>query len=306
MKKQELLNILKENKGITIRELCEKYSLSYKATRKMIKVYNYSDYITKTDWITKSSSINLNKIDTKELAYIIGFIAGDGHIDLKNQVSISIKLSDKVIADFFKKTLGGEVSVNNIIYRKKRQFTNASISKVIKDIKKFYGGRLKENRTLPHINENLEKYLLLGFFDAEGCITWGRRKDRNRIWQKVSFTSKYDLLISAQKILNKIGITTAIKPKKGENCFVLEFSNKKDVLNFCNWLYSDPEFIILKRKFNNYNALRLELGEFGETTNISIIPSQVTDHSVKGVETTGEKMVSLNNQLECPRQLKLF
>ena len=306
MKKQELLNILKKNRGITIKELCKKYNLSYKATKKMIRVYNYTNYITKTDSITKSPGINLNKIDTKELAYIIGFIAGDGHIDLKNQVSISIKLSDKVVANFFKKVLGGEISISNITNKKKKQYPNVSISKVIKDIKKFYGGRLKENRTLPHINENLERYLLLGFFDAEGCITWGRRKDRNRIWQKISFTSKYDLLISTQKILNKIGITTAVRPKKKEDCFVLEFSNKKDVLNYCNWLYSNSELIILKRKFNKYNALRLELGEFGETTNNSTIPSQATDHSVEGVETTGEKKVSLNNQLECPRQLRLF
>ena len=145
----------------------------------------------------------------------------------------------------------------------------------------------------------------MGFFDAEGCITWGFRKDRNRIWHKVSFTSQYDLLISIQKILSKIGISSSIRPKSNKKCFVLEFCNKQDILKFYNWLYIDINFIVLRRKFNNYNALRLELGEFGETTN-SAIPSQATDHSVEGVETTGEKMDSLNNQLECPRQLKLF
>lgn len=305
MKKEELLNILKKNEGITIKNLCIKYSLSYKAVSKMIKTYNYTEYITKTDWITKSPSISLNKIDSPEKAYCIGFIGGDGHIDYKNQVSISLSIKDRDVLNFIQQTIGGTVSEDLRYNKKQRKFPNTSLSKVILDIKKFYGGRLKEERSLPHVPKNLEKYLLLGFFDAEGCVTWGYRKDRNRIWQKISFTSQYDLLISIQKILTKVNISTSIRPKKDEKCYVLEFSNKIDVINFCNWLYSDLQFIVLKRKFENYNALRLELGEFGENAN-STIPSQATDHSVEGVETTGGKMGSLNNQQELPRQLKLF
>lgn len=305
MKKEELLDILKQNKGITIKNLCNKYDLSYKAVSKMIRVYNYTQYITKTDWITKSPSISLNKIDSPEKAYCVGFIGGDGCINHKNQVSISLSIKDKCILDFIQKTIGGEVSTDLRYIKKQRKFPNASLSKVIVDIKKFYGGRLKEDRSLPHVSKSLEKYLLLGFFDAEGCITWGYRKDRNRLWQKISFTSKYDLLISIQKILTKVNISTSIRPKQNEKCYVLEFSSRKDVINFCDWLYSDLQFIVLKRKFDNYNALRLKLGEIGETTN-STIPSQATDHSVEGVETTGGKKGSLNNQQERPRQLKIF
>lgn len=267
MKKEELLKILKENKGITIKELCNKYDLKYKATSKMIRDYNYTQYITKTDWVSKSPSIELNKIDSPEKAYCIGFIGGDGHIGHKNNITISIKLKDKEIVDFIQKVIGGEVSINLRHNKKKRVFPKATLRRTINDIKKFYGGRLKEERSLPHVSKNLERYLLLGFFDAEGCITWGRRKDRNRIWQKISFTSQYDLLISVQKILSRLGISTSIRPKKGINCYILEFSNKADVLKFCDWLYSDSEFIVLKRKFENYNALRLELGEIGGTTN---------------------------------------
>lgn len=305
MKKEELLKILKENKGITIKNLCSKYNLNYKAVSKMIRTYNYTSYITKTDWITKSPSISLNKIDSPEKAYCIGFIGGDGHIDNKNKVSISLGIKDKCILEFIKETIGGEVSIDLRYIKKHRKFPKASLSKVILDIKKFYGGRLKKDRSLPHVSKNLEKYLVLGFFDAEGCLTWGYRKDRNRIWQKISFTSQYDLLISIQKILTKINISTSIRPKQNEDCYVLEFSSRNDVIRFCDWLYSDLQFIVLKRKLDNYNALRLELGEFGETTN-STIPSQATDHSVEGVETTGGKMGSLNNQQELPRQLKLF
>ena len=108
---------------------------------------------------------------------------------------------------------------------------------------------------------------MLGFFDGDGCITWGRRKDRNIIWHKVSFTSSYSILYGVQQFLFKLGITTQLKPKQNEDCFVLEFSNKTDVLKFLDYIYPNNEFIILQRKYLKANALRLELEEFGGTTN---------------------------------------
>ena len=137
--------------------------------------------------------------------------------------------------------------------------------------------------------------MIRGIFDADGCITWGYRKDRNRIWHKVSFTSSLGILTSVQKVLYKIGISTIVRPKANEDCYVLEFTNKKDILKFYNYLYADDSFIPLKRKFDNYNALRLELGELSENTNCTIL-SCATDLSVESAETTGELNGTLNNQ----------
>ena len=65
-------------------------------------------------------------------------------------------------------------------------------------------------------------------------------------------------------------------------------------------MYQNETFVVLRRKFEKYNALRLELGEFGETIQQNTIPSQADDHLSEGVETTGGKKGSLNNQQECP------
>ena len=45
-------------------------------------------------------------------------------------------------------------------------------------------------------------------------------------------------------------------------------------------MYGDEDLIILHRKFDKYNALRLELGEFDETTK-STTSSQANDHSLE-------------------------
>ena len=207
----------------------------------------------------------LNKINSKELAYVIGFISADASIDKINRVEISTSIKDKSIIEFISKIINSNISVDETYIQEKKIFPRYRTSRKITDILKFVGNRKKEFRNIPIISNEFTKYLVLGFFDGDGCITWGRRKDRNRIWQNISFTSSYFLLESIQKILLKIGISSSIKPKGTEKCFILKISSKKDVLKFCEWIYSDEDFIILKRKFDVFRALRLELGEFGET-----------------------------------------
>ena len=207
----------------------------------------------------------LNKINSKELAYVIGFISADASIDKINRVEISTSIKDKSIIEFISKIIDSNISVDETYIQEKRIFPRYRTSRKIKDILKFVGNRKKEFRNIPIVSNEFTKYLVLGFFDGDGCITWGRRKDRNRIWQNVCFTSSFSLLEPVQKILESIGISSSIKPKGTEKCFVLKISSKKDVLKFCEWIYSDEDFIILKRKFDVFRALRLELGEFGET-----------------------------------------
>ena len=76
---------------------------------------------------------------------------------------------------------------------------------------------------------------------------------------------------------------------------MLEFANKNDVLKFYDYLYSDKFFIPMKRKFERYNALRLELGGFSGNAKSTIL-SCATDRSVESAETTGELNGTLNDQ----------
>ena len=68
-------------------------------------------------------------------------------------------------------------------------------------------------------------------------------------------------------LYNNIGISSTIRPKSNEDCYIIEFSNKEDVLKFINYIYpKDDDFIILQRKYLKANVLRLELEEFGGST----------------------------------------
>ena len=228
-----------------------------------------------------------NKIDTPEKAYIIGYALADGYIN-DNVIEFGCCLEDKKILQFIAEYIGANYTEDLTYISKTKRFPRARITignlDLITDFNKHCSS--KENKHCPIIPKNLEKYLVQGFFDGDGCLTWGRRKDRNRLWQKISFTSSLKILEGIQQILLKqCAISTIIRPKSNENCFVLEFANREDVLKFLNFIYPNDSFIILKRKYDKAQALRLELGEFGEGPTT---PSQATEEkAVEGVETNG-------------------
>lgn len=259
------------------KEQLKKLLLEGKTTREIGKIIGYTSS-TVSRWIRdyhldclylkpRRLPYRLNSIDTKEKAYMLGFILADGSINNSN-IEISVALKDKVLAVMFADLLETNYQVDMTFIKKNKRFPRVRLSRKVIGLSTLLGGEKKADRNVPRIRKDLEVYLVRGIFDADGCISWGHRKDRNRLWHKVSFTSSLKICTSIQSILYKIGITTIVKPKSGgEKCFVLEFANKKDIIVFYNYLYADKDYIPLQRKFSNYNALRLELGEFrGSTT----------------------------------------
>ena len=115
---------------------------------------------------------------------------------------------------------------------------------------------------------------------------------------KVSFTSQLKMLTGIQNILYKHGITSKIYPKSGCQCFVIEIRAKADLRKTIDLIYSDENFIVLKRKYEKAVALRLELGENGESAKRQ---SRAKPAEQEGVETSGEEATPLNNRTQRPR-----
>lgn len=263
MDKLYLIQLLEEGK--TQKQIAEITGKSKSTVGYWINKYSIQSYSKNAKPIYKDEFM-FNKIDTKEKAYIIGYALADGYISNKT-VEFGCTLQDKEILEFISKYIGANLKEDKTYIKEKRRFPRARITignkNIVTDFNKHCSS--KENKRVPIIPKELDKYLIQGFFDGDGCITWGRRKDRNRIWHKINFTSSLKVLEGIQQILLKqCNISTIIRPKANENCYILEFANKKDVLNFLNYIYPNDDFIILNRKYKKANALRLELGEFGE------------------------------------------
>lgn len=282
------------------RELLEKYILEGKTQREIAKIigvskstvgywtqkYELSQFTQKVK-IQYKNEMLFNKIDSREAAYILGYTLADGYVT-DSGITYGCAIADREILDYIAYATGGNVKEDLTTNLAQKKHPNVQLGiynkNIVTDINKH--GSKKEDKHIPIIPKEFERYLLLGFFDGDGCLTWGRRKDRNRIWHKISFTASYNLLIGVQRILEKhCQISSSIKPKGKEKCFVLEFASKTSVINFLNFIYPDEHFIVLNRKYNKAQALRLELGEFGEDPRT---PSEATEEiAVERVETSG-------------------
>ena len=285
MDKELLEQYLNEDK--TTREIGYLTGKSRSTVSYWIKKYELTDRMKYAKPIYKDPKM-FNKIDTPEKAYIIGYALADGYINDKI-VDFACCIADKELLQFISKYIGANYHEDMTYKPESKTFPHAEVHignrDIVTDFNKHCSSKLEKH--CPIISKSLERYLVQGFFDGDGCLTWGRRKDRNRVWQKISFTSSLKVLEGIQQILLKqCDISTVIRPKAKENCFVLEFASKKNVLKFLNYIYPDDNFIILKRKYEKAVALRLELGENGERPTT---PCEAEDsvESTERVETNG-------------------
>lgn len=208
-----------------------------------------------------------SKIDTKEKAYILGYTIADAYIG-PNDIDYRCCLGDREILDFIQSNVGGTVRISTKIDRIKRRFPNASISignaKIVRDLNNICGGK-KIDRKLPIIDESLNRFLLLGLLDADGSISFGKKKKTGQDWKHIEFTSSESICFGIKDILTKTSIEYSMKKRSNEDCFDVRLSSKNNnILRFLDFIYPDESFIVLKRKYEKAKALRHILGECGE------------------------------------------
>ena len=229
--KEYLIKLL--NKGYSYNKIAKLLNIGYGTVKNLCVKYE----IDTLNRCKNKERFIINKIDSKELAYLIGIILTDGYYNKNHKMCINVKLEDKEILDFIASIIDAKVTIFNDTIKNKHIFPRARLTRRIDGLDTYIKSGCKEERNVPILNKNLENYMLLGIFDGDGCITWGVRKDRNRIWHKFNITSSYNIVLGVQNILNKYNISSSIRPKKNCNCYVLEICNKKDILKIYDLLY---------------------------------------------------------------------
>ena len=264
MKKEQLSIQLRE--GLSYMKIALIEGVSPKKVEYWVNKFNIK-YLSKfnREYMKDVDPLFFNKLDTKEKSYIVGFILGDGYISEKLDVSLGLAIKDRKLIEDIDKYIPWECKINyDMTFNKKtRRFPRVRYGfrsrKMGQHLLKMYGKRLASERHTPIVPKHYQKYLIAGFFDADGCVTWGYRKDRGRLWHKISFTASESILIGVQKILLRYDISSIIRPKKDENVSIIEFSNKKDIKKFYNLLPQDG--IRLDRKLEKLNKLIVEINK---------------------------------------------
>lgn len=210
------------------------------------------------------------RIENKEQAYLIGYLCGDGGFNpptYKRKARIYVNSIDKEIVESFRvmfcpdSTINEKLPINNSlnydIKTSNLSYTLNFSSKFEECFNKFGILAKKPDRKLVNISKQNMRYYLLGLFDSDGHISYGHRKDRNRLWANFGITHQsFDVLSKIQDFLmNELNICSSVKQRKDENCMDLKFSKIESVIKLMKWMYEDKPEIYSKIKYERYLKL---------------------------------------------------
>lgn len=226
-------------------------------------LYKHGKYVQREIIPTRKYTLDENyfyDINTEEKAYILGFIAADGHVE-NNRISITLAEKDKDILTKINKELKSDAL---IIYTKRKNPYKKSANKILTLVELRLNSKklviplikmgLLGNKTYS-LNENLIKFIpdnlirhfLRGYFDGDGNVIYnvkyssGTKYNINICGNKSFLESTYQVYFPST---NKM----YFEPKSRQT-YIWKLSSKEKVKNFLFYLYDNCN-IYLDRKYN--------------------------------------------------------
>ena len=202
------------------------------------------------EYIVNSKRVLVNTFDVlrdSSDAYFLGYLMCDGGYHQpthKRKHRVAVSSTDIYIIDYFVSHYqplsepmlrAPNSNPDKGIFGRKQYKNFVLSSKFSESLERFGVMCKKEDRIYQNVSNKLFPAFMLGVFDADGSICWGKRKDRNRLWASMKVTHpSLGFLNKIQKHLyDNYGILSFINPKGSEKCFVLNISS----LDMCRKMY---------------------------------------------------------------------
>lgn len=208
------------------------------------------------------------KIQSKDMAYILGFIAADGYISAKeNCISIELNAKDIWLLEIIKEKTGITRPIS--IQTRKNGNETAILRNWSREWKKdlaHYGITNKKTFTLSPPDLLAQEYridYIRGYFDGDGSISlYNGVNGKGRPYSGISFEivgaskkeitwMRLELIQHYHVILHTLGIE---KTKQDVKMFKISTRNKKEIQKIYNLFYSDKNSIYLQRKKEKFET----------------------------------------------------
>lgn len=253
-------------------ELCEEYSIKRNAKeisiREDIPLVTLYHYIKKLGYNKPRRLYEFNEkyfenINTKNKAYILGFLMADGCVcksspskESPDRLIIQISNKDRCILEFIQKELGSKYPIKD--YIPNGTYSDNLMSSLTINSTKLCSDLIKHgvipnktgNESFPKLRKNLVRHFIRGFLDGDGWITKG---DGNSI--TIGFISNFEMLKSIKEHISDHidikGLATIYEDyrseRKNKDIYYLNYSHSEDITKLKDFLYKNAEFY-LERK----------------------------------------------------------
>lgn len=187
------------------------------------------------------------EINSEFKAYFLGFGLADGCVS-KYSFYLSLKSDDEEILLKLKEGLG---YTGPLCYKETQNQICLAIHRkdFVEDLQRW---GLVQRKTFileyPKIPDSLNKHLIRGFFDGDGCVYLNKQKKDSKAFLTCA---SLKFLENIKSITDELDIRSSIRKKKTENCYVLTYSGNNSSLKFLGWIYEDSS-LFLKRKKEYY------------------------------------------------------
>lgn len=218
----------------------------------------------------RSYSLNehyFDEIDTAEKAYFFGLLMSDGNVgkgwnnDIPSVVSISLKADDVDLLEQFRAAIGFSKELRDCFLTPPKSGRNTKPQKYLGIHSKVMAGALNRHGCTPRksktakypewLREDLHRHFIRGYFDGNGCVTYGKRGNRTNL--SFNFVGSEFMVDGIQKILhNQCGFSSKI-PRVCPGCFTINYGGNLNVRKMHPYLYGDGG-PFMKRKKDKWDS----------------------------------------------------
>lgn len=205
-----------------------------------------------------------SSIDTEEKAYILGFIAADGHVSDK-EILISLSRKDIDILEKIRDSVGVNKDIKfytgvSFSQSGKSEFAKFSFGtkEMINSLRDLGFSRHKTlDFRMPKIDKSLIRHFIRGYIDGDG--SFGKYLHNDGYYRStMTICGTKEFLLDLMEIFNSMGFVVFKKLHKRFNtencCYTMTLCGNSNVLNVLNYLYLDSK-IHLDRKYKNFLSI---------------------------------------------------
>lgn len=263
----ELVDRYKTNK-YTQKKLSDMYGISKSAVSKLLQRRNIYVDLSIANRKYKANHNYFDIINSEHKAYWLGFLYADGCNYAKlSAIKLSLQDIDIEILKKFKKDLQSNrpISTTNI----KKKYPNRQNLACVSINSPTMSKRLSELGCVPNktfllsfptetqVPSKLIRHFIRGYFDGDGCLTFGHYSKFKTLVGQVNVVSTLDFCESLQRILirelNIKGCISHDKRLTNKPTRSLHIKGNLQCIKLLQWMYEDST-IFLERKHNKYLA----------------------------------------------------